>query len=99
RTREACRAGSAWAEAAAEPRSVQVEVIAQDVEEWSRAVDVDGVRLPVDLEGESSHDEAECKTPNSQLPTAKSEPRRTRRTRRPRSQLMAVGAKIRPMKA
>ena len=49
------RAGAALAEAAAELRTAQLEVVAEHVEQRRRRIDVDGVRPPVDLQCQHDH--------------------------------------------
>ena len=49
------RARAALAEPASESRPLQAEIVAQDVEQRSRRLDVHGVRLPVHLQREIAH--------------------------------------------
>ena len=49
------RAGAALAEPAAEPRALQAEIVAQDVEQRRRRIDVHGVRRAVHLQRDAAH--------------------------------------------
>ena len=49
------RAGAALAEAAAELRSAEREVVAEDIEQRRRRIDVDRVRLAIHGEADGAH--------------------------------------------
>ena len=48
-------AGAALAESAAEPRALQAEIVAQDIEQRRRRLDVHGVRAAVHLQCDGAH--------------------------------------------